>query len=270
MPAFRNLTRLSTAWPVLRRFAPDLRPQRGRIGASLGLSLVAACIELLRPWPLQWIVDHALMPKTLVLEHSAFFYIWTGALAYALVSVARAACDYFASLGIAEATRQLTRGLRARLFAQLLALPPRFHASHRTGDLVVRLQGDVGTLSSTLVESLVGLSARLVLIVGTLVMLVWIDPLLALGTLACAPLALMLVGWISRRIHAAVRKARRKEGDFADTSFEYLSSVALIQSLGRAELVVRDFLRSSRTSARAPTARLRASKRVGAAAIASI
>ncbi len=262
-PQRRLIERLSSAWPIARRFGADFRPLRAQVAASVALSLLASGVELLRPWPLQWIVDHALIPKHAQAGANAFYFVWTGALAYGLLSVVRAAFDYFAAIRVAESTKAFTRGLRRRLFEKLLLLEPRFHAKNKTGDLIVRLQGDVGMVSGMMIESPVDLGARCFLIAGTVAMLFWIDPVLAAGTLAFGPLALFVVTRLSRKIHSATRSARLKEGVFANSSFESLANVALIQSLGRVDHVLRDFLRASRTSARADCKASRLGARMG-------
>jgi ATP-binding cassette, subfamily B, bacterial len=258
----RFVDRISSSAAVARRFAQDLRPQRVQMGFAIGASLLASAIELLRPLPLKWIVDQALLPKGAP-HHSVSFVIWTGALAYLAISLLRGGVDYFATMRIATAAKNLTRALRLRLFRQLLSLSPSFHAQSKTGDLIVRLMGDVSIVVSMLVESSVELLSRSFLIVGTVAMLFWLDPVLSLGVLGLGPLVLVLVGYVSRRIRIAVHKARKKEGELADTMYESVNAVALIQSLGRVEHSVRRFSRSNRSNARAEFTTARLAARLG-------
>lgn len=272
MSGLRILERISSALPIARRVAAHVAPPRGRLAVAGGLSLAAAGVELLRPLALQWIVDRALIPApqieaaglTAKLGADPLRAAWIGALAYAALSVARAACDWGAAIFIAEAARDFTRRLRGRLFGSLLLLSPRFFAVHRTGDLTTRLQGDVSQVGTALTESVVELAARAFLIAGTLFMLFRLDPLLAAGTLATAPIALLVVARLSRSIHTATRKARRKEGQFANQGHESLSNVALVQSLGRVDELLRGYLHASRTSARADCKAARITARLGA------
>lgn len=250
---------------VAKRLRPELAPQTTRVSGAIALAIAAAVLELARPWPLQWIVDRALIPAAAAeSDASAWNTVFLAAGALALLSCLRAAALYAAALLQADAVRDLTRALRGRLFAHLLRLPSSFHAKQRTGDLIVRLQGDVGLVASTMLEGGVDLVARVFLLAGTLAMLFWIDPLLAAATLATAPLALAIASALSRKIHAAVRRARRKEGEFADWSFEALTHVTLVQGLGRVDHILRTFLRSSRSSARADAKAARLAARLAA------
>jgi ATP-binding cassette subfamily B protein len=263
-PARRFLERWSSAWPVASRVGALVPPPRARLGVAAALSLAASLVELLRPLPLQWIVDHALVPGASAHANGAVRAVWIGAASYAALSVARAGFDYFAALSLAEAVKEFTRRLRGRVFERLLRLSPRFHARNRTGDLISRLQGDVALVSGMMTESVVELAARAFLIAGTLAMLFWIDPLLAAGTTLFAPLALVVVSRLSRGIHTATRKARRKEGVFASQGHEALANVALVQSLCRVDHLLRDYLRASRRSASADCKASRIAARLGA------
>ena len=261
----RVLERWVFALPVARRLAARVPLPRGLMLAGAGLSLGGALIELLRPLPLQWIVEHALLPKGDPSESwSPARAAWIGAGAYAGLSLARAALDYGAAISIAESTKDFSRRLRGAVFARLMRLSPRFFAARSGGDLLTRLSGDVTQTASALTESSVELAGRAFLIVGTLAMLFWIDPWLAAGTLAACPPALFVVGRLSKGIHVATRKARRKEGAFAARGHESFANAALVQSLGRVDALVRGFLRASRRSARADCKASRLSARMGA------
>ncbi|MCC6406446.1 MAG: ABC transporter ATP-binding protein [Planctomycetes bacterium] len=249
---------------IARRFLPDLAPQRWRFLAALGSGVASTALELLRPWPLQWIVDYALTPGATV-GTSATRVVLYGAGAYLGISVLRAGCDYVATVQTARSNQELTRSLRYKLFSHLVALSPAFHARNKSGDLLVRLMGDVSVVASMMTETLVELLQRSLLIVGTLAMLFWIDPVLTASLLVIAPLLFVAVTYVGRNITSAVRKQRRKEGELADYMYESIASTPLIQSLGRGADTVRRFARSNRTSARAGLKTARWSARLSSA-----
>lgn len=237
---------LSTA----RRFAPGLREHRGRLVGIGALSLVLALLQLLRPWPIQWIFDRALVP-VIETELAPRTVIWFGVGAALFIGVLHALLQYSRDLGLADVNHRFTRGLRYRIFSHLTRLSPRYHARHKSGDLLVRLMGDAPMVTTMVVDSSVELATRSLLVVGTLGVMLFLDPLLTVAVLAAAPLILLVVRWISRSIHVAVRKQRRKEGDLADYMHEALAATETIQSLDGADHVVRKFARDNRRTARA-------------------
>ena len=235
---------------VARTFLPELRSEL-RAMLVLGLlSLLVVALDLLRPWPIKWIVDNALVPE----EPGTIApgrIIAAGALATVLIVGGKALTQYFREIGLGRTELQLTRQLRYRLFSHLSHLSPGFHARNKSGDLLVRVMGDVPMVSTMLVNSLLEVTTRAVFIAGTVVIMLWMDPLLTAATFVVVPLILVLVTTISKRIHVAVRKQRVKEGDLADYLHEAIAATETIQALGGSKEVIRRFARNNRRSARA-------------------
>ena len=235
---------------VARRFLPQVAAHKGRMLVVGLLSLAVTLLELAKPWPVQWIVDHALLPVD-GSGTDAARVVWTGAVAALLISLLSAVAGYGRELSLASVGHQVTRAIRHRIFEHLTTLSQRFHARHKSGDLLVRLMGDAPMVQGMLVESSVELATRTLLVAGTLVVMLAIDPVLAVAVVVALPLLALVVRMASRRIHVAVGKARRKEGHMADFLHEAVSGAAVLQSLGRERDVVRRFARGNRTATRA-------------------
>lgn len=244
---------------VFRRFSGHLRPHRLPLAGVCGLMLMTVGIDLARPWTVRWVIDYGLIRKT-PLEHEPFFYVWTGAAAYLLISAVRSGVEYAATLITARVGHSVTRSIRNAIFGHLCRLSPAFHARNKSGDLLVRSVGDVTITRTMLVESSVALLTRALLIVLTIVTLFRIDALTTGVVLGLIPIVVLVIRALSRQLTIAVRKQRQKEGQMADFLHEALAAAPLIQSLGREEDTARHFARSSRTEARAglKTARLAA------------
>ncbi len=259
--------RASESWTVIRRFAPELRPFARALLVVVLLGLGAAGLELLRPWPVQWIFDGALVPTGGAGEPTPGLgrlvavltdrqpgpesVLIFGVALVVIVSVGRSLLEYARTLRLADVGHRVTRSLRARLFEQLTRLSPRFHAEHKSGDLLVRLMGDVPMLRTMLVDSSVELGIRFVLVVATVAVMLAVDPWLTLLVLGVIPAVALAVRVLSRRITSAVRKQRRKEGAVADFLHEAVSAVQVLQSLGQEQAAAQRFRRDNRSSERA-------------------
>ena len=241
-------------WPasleVARRFWPRVWTERASLARIGALSLGAVACDLLRPWPIQWIVDRALAPIGEAPEAPGKV-ILIGAGAAALIAACKAGLQYAREIGIGTTELGITRHLRHELFRHLSILSPRFHAEHKSGDLLVRLMGDVPIVSGMLVSSTIELVTKAVFVVGIVAVMLVMDPLLTLATFVAAPVVLLIVRSLSRRMHVAVGKQRRKEGDLADYLHEAIAATETIQSVGGSHEVVRRFARNNRRSARA-------------------
>jgi len=235
---------------VARRFWPQVAEHRRELVVVGGASLLVTALELLKPWPLKWIVDSALAPTGPV-RWKPEVVIGVCAAAALVFAVGAAVMQYFRAIRLAIIGHAVTRALRLRIFTHLARLSPRFHAKHKSGDLLMRLMGDAPMLQGMLVESMVELITRSLLIVGTISFMFYLDWVLAVVVLAIIPALLLVVRIASQRIQSAVRKQRSKEGDLAAFLHEAVAGTAVIQSLGRAEDTVHRFARSNRTSARA-------------------
>lgn len=245
------------------RFRTELAAFRWRfLGIGLASFLLAG-LEVLRPWPLKWVIDGALIPDgASALEPRRI--VLFGALAALGIVLAHSAVQYVRALELARTGHAVTRAIRYRVFAHLSRLSPRFHARHKSGDLIVRLMGDVPQLSGMLVESSVELATRCLLVVGILSVMFGLDARLTLALCAGLPVLLFVVRWISTHLTVAVHKQRKKEGYLADFLHEAVAGAPAIQALGRTEHVVHRFARSNRRSARAGLKATRMAARLSA------
>ena len=92
--------------------------------------------------------------------------------------------------------------MRLEMYRHLQRLSPRFYARTRLGDIISRINSDIGEIQRIAAETALAWVGNVLFLVGTTVMLAWLDWRLFLLTLAIAPLSL----W------ALVRYRRRLEG----------------------------------------------------------
>jgi len=246
----KRLDELSHGFAVWRRFADHLLKHRVRLLYVVALILVAVGLDLVRPWTIQWVLDNALAPDG-PREWEPMFYIWTGAIAAALIVLLRSGATYASTLLATRVGHSVTRSLRNSIFRHLGQLPPSFHARHKSGDLLVRMMGDVPILKTMLVDSSVVIISRSVLIAGTVVMSFVVDPVTSTVIVCLLPTLVLTVRFIAGRLTQAVRKQRRKEGRMADFLHEAVDAHVLLQSLGRSEETAQRFAASNRSAARA-------------------
>jgi ABC-type multidrug transport system fused ATPase/permease subunit len=245
----KQLREFLASYRVLLAFRVDLRPQRWRLAGSGLLLLAITAVELLKPWPLQWVVDHALVPAPGE-TRSFVSVVWSGGVALLAIALLGSGLQYAQSILVAQTNQLVTRGLRSRLFGHLTRLGPRFHGEYKQGDLLVRVMGDAPMVSAVLTESSMELLARCLLIGGAAITLLGIDPLLALIVAAATPPLAWLTALSSKRLREAVEKNRKKEGYLADYVSETLGATALLQSFGREDDAAAKAGEMSRKSAR--------------------
>src|SRR5262245_18033955 len=155
----------------LRRFAGTLWYFAGMLRAHVGaltlafLATVATILlSIAAPWPVQVVLDNVILGrpprhglKVIVnpilhwLGDNRDSLLWVACGAVVLIAVVHGLMDYASQLLQANTAHQIANRLRRRVFKHLQTLSLRFHEKARTGDLLLRLTGDVTMVRDLLV-----------------------------------------------------------------------------------------------------------------------
>ncbi len=221
------------------RFEPYVRPHRRRLALAILLSVLYAGLRLLEPWPLQILFDRALLDQpTLFLGVDALalvggdrmLLLGVCVVAVLVLAVLSGGVYYAQNLLIAEVGQDIVFDLRKALFHQVQRLSMPFHRRSASGDLLMRLTGDMVLLREMILASLVTLASQLILIASVLALMTAVSPRLTLVSVLTAPLLYVLFRAFRTRMTAAARKQRRREGRIAGAIEEVLLSIPMIQA----------------------------------------
>lgn len=95
-------------------------------------------------------------------------------------------------LVMAWASERISADLRNHTYAHLQKLSLEFFGGKRTGDLLARISTDTERICYFLSDNLVDFTTDVLMIIGTSMILLWIDPVLALAALLPFP----IIGWL--------------------------------------------------------------------------
>src|SRR4051794_15099848 len=123
--------------------------------------------------------------------------------------------------------------LRVKLFRHLQRLSVGFYSRNKAGVLISRMTNDVEALNQLVTDSVVTLFQSTLTLVGTAVILILLDPGLALVTFLCFPI--LLVGSLAFRIAStgAYRLTREKIAWVTAYLQETLSGVRVVRAFGQ-------------------------------------
>ncbi len=239
-------TDLRTTLPGLRRvllrFRGYARPERPLLLAGSAAVVFEVVLRLLEPWPLKFVFDAALDDARAVpFGLSPQQLLISCAVATLVLVTLRALAGYSSSVGFALAGNRVLTRVRADLYRHVQTLGLSFDAGKRTGDLVTRMVSDVGILKEVVVTALLPLATSGLVLVGMLVMMVWLDPLLALVALVPLPLVALFTLRRSKHIQTVGRVQRQREGDLATTAAETVATLQVVQTLSLQEHFARAF-----------------------------
>ena len=239
---------------VLRRTAAYLWPYRWRVGVALLQVAGISALELLKPWPLQIVIDGVLGGKpvrwaplaglpgpTLLAVASAalvLIYLLLGLLAV---------WNNYSTISIGQG---MVNDLRSRFYAHLQRLSLSFHARAGVGDLIYRVTADTFAIQTLAMNGLFPILSAALLLGGMLVVMVRLDPLLTVVACAVGPLLLIGVLLVNRRIAAAATEMRERESEVYQIVQRNLSAIKVVQAFSREEVEHRRFLAGSAASLR--------------------
>ncbi|MBX7103556.1 MAG: ABC transporter ATP-binding protein/permease [Gemmataceae bacterium] len=246
---------------ILHEFLPYVLRYRGLAAASMLAMLAGVGLKLLEPWPLKWVFDLVIAPRRPATGYDPTLTLGLCAAALVLFAVLRATAEYLAAVGTAIIGTRVLTAVRQELFQHLQALPLSFHHRQKTGELTIRLFGDVNMLRDVSSTALLPLLTNSLVLVGMVALMLWMNWLLTLAALAVTPLFFISTLGITRKIRESSRRQRSREGELAASAVESLTAIRDVKSLSleglfadrfrrRGESCLRDGVQTARLSAR--------------------
>lgn len=231
-PALPRIDR-AVLWELFRRFSGELRPHRGRLAASALALLAESFVILAQPWPLKFVFDRVLMPADGAAAANPSLVVGLAAGAVLLLAGAKGLLTYVHNVQAKIVGHRLVADVRLRVFSHAQRLPLSYHDYRETGDLMTRLTGDVSLLQDLLVSVVVTMTSRIVLVLGMLGMMFWMDAGLGLLALAVMPLFILAAFRYSGRIKTSARKQREAYGKIVASVQESLAGIAQVKGFAQ-------------------------------------
>jgi ATP-binding cassette, subfamily B, bacterial len=205
----------------LRRAFAFLAPYWRRLVLVMAISLVSTGLSLVTPYLSKDLVDQALVGRDL----TALVRI-VGL--FAVLGVASYVLNVVSGLRYTRVSAAILFDMRLAVYAHLQQLSPRFYARTRLGDIVSRLNSDIGEIQRVAAEAALAWVGNVLFLVGCVAMLLWLDWRLALVTAAIMPLSLWTLVRYRRQLEARVADLRQRSADIGSFLIETLQASTLI------------------------------------------
>jgi subfamily B ATP-binding cassette protein MsbA len=196
---------------VLLRLLRYAAPHRMLIAGATLAMLVYGAGSAAQAWLIKPIIDDVLI----LTDASSLRFV---AIAIVLVYLFKGIGAYFSSYLMDDLGHRVVMRIRNDLFRHLLDQSAAFFARRTTGQLLSRINNDVGQVHRAVAETLGDLARETLSVVGFAALLVYYDAGLALLCMTGAPLAVYPLVRLGRRLRTVTRRSQER--------LEYMSHVA--------------------------------------------
>ena len=183
----------------LRRLLRYAAPHRAVIGGAFGAMVLYGVGSAALAWLVKPILDDVL---------SARNELGFVATAIMVVYVIKGLGAFLSSYWMDDLGHRVVRELRTELFERILGQSAAFFARRSTGQLLSRVNNDVGLLQRAVSETIGDLARETVTVVGYAGLLIYIDGGLALVCLTAAPIVVYPLARLGKRLRTVSRRSQ--------------------------------------------------------------
>ncbi|MCC6532414.1 MAG: lipid A export permease/ATP-binding protein MsbA [Burkholderiales bacterium] len=202
-----------------------VKPYWHAFALSLGAMAVVAASEPALPALMKPLLDGTFV------ERDARVMQWMPLAIVALFAI-RGVATYLGAYAINWVGNKVVLDLRQAMFARLLNLPAVYYDDHPTGNLLSKITYDVTQVTQA-ATSVVTIAVKDVLtILGLLGWLLWLDWRLTMLALAMAPVIMLIVRVLSKRLRNASRESQRAMGDLTQVLEEAIEGQREVKLFG--------------------------------------
>ena len=207
--------------PAFRRALTYVIPYWRRLLLVVVLSLVSTCVSLYLPLLARDLVDEALIGR----DSSALVRVVVLLVVFMLIGFV---LNVVSGLRYTRVSAEILFDMRLALYRHLQKLSPRFYARTRLGDVVSRLNNDIGEIQRVAAEVALAWVGNVLFLIGAVVVMVWLDFRLFLVGIALVPISLWALVHYRRRLESRVATLRDRSADIGSFLIETLQATMVV------------------------------------------
>lgn len=215
---------------VLKRVLKQLRRYRFLIIVSILLALVSVAGSLASPILFGRVID-LIVGKGLVsaqMDRICFYFAVIGG-----VICVTSLSQWLMNIINNRITYDVVKDIREQAFAHIQKLPLKFIDGHSYGDIVSRNIADVDQFADGLLMGFTQLFTGVLTIVGTLVLMIIINWIIALVVFFITPLSLFVAKFIASKTYSMFKKTSEIRGEQTAFIDEMVGNLKVVQAFNR-------------------------------------
>lgn len=205
-----------------------VRPYGRRLAFILLLSISSTALVLAQPYLTKFLIDDGLLGRRLDLV------IWLCAAMFG-AGLFSSALGGLNRWHYVDVSGRILFALRESVYRHLQRLSPTFYARARGGDLLARLDGDIGEIQRFAVDSLLAFVNGVLALGGALALMFTLSWQLSLLALVLLPAEVLFLRRMRPLVERRTRRVRERASDLTSFFFDTLASMKFIQSVAAEE-----------------------------------
>ena len=207
--------------PHLRRALAYVRPYAGALLPVVLLSTAGTALGLLLPYLSKSMIDDAILGGDfpLLLRIVGLFIA---------ITILGFGANVASGMRYTRVSAGILFDMRLALYRHLQRLSPRFYARTPFGDIVSRINSDIGEIQRVTADAALGLFGNVLFLIGTVGMLVYLDARLFLAGLIALPPSLWALVRYRNRLEGRVTQLRERSADIGSFLIETLQGVRTV------------------------------------------
>ncbi|MEW5685573.1 MAG: ABC transporter ATP-binding protein [Pseudomonadota bacterium] len=215
-------------WKSYGRLWVFLKPYCGRLVLVLVISLLSTALGLAQPYITKLLIDHALLAR----DMTALF--WVAGLMFG-ATVLGFVLNVLASYRYVSISAAMLFDMRVALFRHLQTLSPRFYARFRLGDLMSRLNTDVGEVQRVVADSLLSVLSNVVFFVGSVALMLMLSWKLFIVSVLLVPACLFTFTYYQRKLTALTGEMRERSADLGSLFVDTILGMRVVTAMQAGE-----------------------------------
>ncbi len=210
---------------TLKRILHYIKRYRLGVAASLLMATVTVALTLYVPILVGKAVDLILGPGAV--DYGGLTKVL---LTIGVVAAVTAAAQWLMGHINNVITYRVVKDIRTRAFNHLEVLPLSYLDVHPTGDLVSRIIADIDQFSEGLLLGFTQLFTGVMTIGGTLLFMLWINPLITLVVVCITPVSFLVASFIAGRTFSMFQEQSAVRGELTSLIDETLGNLKVVQA----------------------------------------
>lgn len=211
-------------------------PYWRQLAAVLAISLISTSISLWLPYLTKLLVDDALVARNATaLRQIVILFLLSGAVGFVLSVVS--------GLSYTRVSAAILFDMRRDLYAHLQRLSPRFYANARIGDIISRINNDIGEIQRVVAETALAWFGNVLFLAGSAGILIWLDWKLFLVGVAALPPAAWALGRYRRLLEAQTTEIRARSAEVGTFLIDTLQGMRTVVTSAAEQREVQRFSR---------------------------